>query len=422
MNMNMKKNRLITGIDIGTTKIAIIIAEATNNSINILGFGESVSKGLRRGIVIDIDKTSLAIEEALNKAEEQAGIEVDSAWIGITGEHVKGINCSGTITISNNEYMNPAGERITQESIDKVLKHAEAITLSPQRKILHTLSREFQVDDNPNIKNPKGLSGHRLEANVHLVTIARNIESDLKTCLENINVEFDGFILEPLASAASVLDENEKELGVALIDIGGGTTDIILYNNSSVIHTAAIPLGGMIITNDVAVTLKIPIDKAEELKCSHGLAKKTLADDNKNIVIKGTNDREDIQISQKDLSSIIEARMVEILHLAKSEIKKCETKAKMNFGVVITGGGSRLNNIKDLAKEIFVLDVKIGTPNSINGIDDIINNPRYATTIGLIKYVDENNIPSNLEINNDADLIVLTKSTIDKVMKYFNLK
>ena len=418
----MMKNRLVTGIDIGTTKIAVIIAEVKNNSINILGFGQSISKGLRRGVVIDIDKTSLAIEEALDKAEQQAEIEVDSAWIGITGEHVKGINCSGTITISNNEYMNPAGEKITQDSIDKVLKHAEAITLSPQRKILHTLSREFQVDNSPNIKNPKGLSGHRLEANVHLVTIARNIESDLKTCLENINVEFDGFILEPLASAASVLDENEKELGVALIDIGGGTTDIILYNNNSVIHTAAIPLGGMIITNDIAVTLKISLDKAEELKCTHGIAKETLADDNNNIIIKGTNERTDIQISQKKLSSIIEARMIEILHLAKSEIKKCEAKGKMNFGVVITGGGSRLKNIKDLSKEVFVLDVKIGKPNSINGIDDIINNPRYSTTIGLIKYVIENNITSNLEINDDTDLVDITKGLINKVMKYFKLK
>ena len=190
----MKNMKLITGIDIGTTKIAVIIAELKNDAINILGFGESISNGLRRGIIIDIAKTSDAIEEALNKAEEQAEVEIESAWIGITGEHVKGINCSGTITISNNEFMNPAGEKITKESINKVLEHAEAINLSPQRKILHTLSKEFRVDDNPNIKNPEGLSGHRLEANVHLVTIARNIENDLKTCLDRIGLGFEGFI------------------------------------------------------------------------------------------------------------------------------------------------------------------------------------------------------------------------------------
>jgi len=420
----MKNTNLITGIDIGTTKIAVIIAELKNDAINILGFGESISEGLRRGIVVDISKTSDAIEDALNKAEEQAEVEIESAWIGITGEHVKGINCSGTITISNNEFMNPAGEKITQESIDKVLEHAEAINLSPQRKILHTLSREFRVDDNPNIKNPEGLSGHRLEANVHLVTIARNIESDLKTCLDRIGLEFEGFILEPLASASSVLDGNEKQLGVALIDIGGGTTDIIIYNNKSVLHTAAIPLGGMSITNDIAYGLTINLEQAEELKCKHGIAKEALSSDENNIIIKGTNERESIEISQKKLSAIIEARMQEIFHLAKSEIRKVENEVKLNFGVVLTGGGSKLNNIEDLAQEVFELEVKVGKPNSINGIDDIINNPRYATTIGLIKYViNENDDRRTKKRKKDNDdLTHNIKKYLHKGLKYLNLK
>ena len=187
----MKNQKIITGIDVGTTKIAVIIAEICNETINILGFGESKSEGLRRGIVVDIDKTSNAIEEAINKAESQAELEINSAFIGITGEHVKGINCSGTITISNNEYMNPAGEKITKEDMKKVLESAEAINLPAQRKILHTLSRSFKVDDNPDIINPEGLSGHRLEANVHVITIARNIESDLKTCLDRVGIEFE---------------------------------------------------------------------------------------------------------------------------------------------------------------------------------------------------------------------------------------
>ncbi len=415
---------LITGIDIGTTKIAVIIAEFKNNSIHILGFGESVSNGLKRGIVVDISKTSDAIEEALNKAEKQAEVEIESAWIGITGEHVKGINCSGTITISNNEFMNPAGEKITKESIHKVLEHAEAINLSPQRKILHTLSREFRVDDNSNIKNPEGLSGHRLEANVHLVTIARNIESDLKTCLDRIGLGFEGFILEPLASASSVLDNDEKQLGVALIDIGGGTTDIIIYNNKSVVHTAAIPLGGMSITNDIAYGLTINLKQAEELKCKHGIAKEALSSDDNNIIIKGTNERENIEISQKKLASIIEARMQEIFHLAKSEIRKVENEVKLNFGVVLTGGGSRLENIEDLAQEVFELEIKVGKPNSINGIDDIINNPRYSTTIGLIKYVIDENDDKRTNQNKDINenLIDVIKKNIRKGLKYLNLK
>ena len=415
-------NKIITGIDVGTTKIAVIIAESDNESINILGFGESLSEGLRRGIVVDIEKTSSAIEEALTKAEKQADMEVETAFIGITGEHVKGINYSGTITISNNEYMNPAGEIITKEDIRRVLDSAESINLPPQRKILHTLSREFRVDDNPNIINPEGLSGHRLEANVHLVTIARNIETDLKTCLERVGIEFDGLILEPLASASSVLDNNEKQLGVSLIDIGGGTTDIIIYNNKSVLHTAAIPLGGESLTNDIALGLTVTLEQAEKLKCDYGLAKESLASDENDIVISGTNGRSDSKISQRNLSSIIEARMKEIFYLAKNEIQKIENECNLNFGVVLTGGGSNLSNIQDLAAEVFELEVQQGIPNSINGIDDIINNPRYATTIGLIKYIAENKDLRMIKNEDDLDLINLIKKYYNKIIKKLKLK
>tara|TARA_B110000263_G_scaffold49379_1_gene41237 strand:+ start:79 stop:1335 length:1257 start_codon:yes stop_codon:yes gene_type:complete len=418
----MKNKKIITGIDVGTTKIAVIIAEIGNESINILGFGESKSDGLRRGIVVDINKTSDAIEEAVTKAEEQAELEIDSAFIGITGEHVKGINCSGTITISNNEYMNPAGEKITKEDIKKVLESAEAINLPAQRKILHTLSREFKVDDSPNIINPEGLSGHRLEANVHIVTIARNIETDLKTCLGRVGIEFNGLILEPLASASSVLDNHEKQLGVALIDIGGGTTDIIIYNNKSVMHTAAIPLGGKSLTKDIALGLTITLDQAEKLKCKHGLAKESLSSDENDIIIVGTNGRNDSKISQRKLSAIIEARMKEIFVLTKSEIRRVENECHLNFGVVITGGGSNLKNIEDLAMEVFELDVQKGIPNSINGIDDIINNPRYATTVGLIKYIAENKDLRIKKDDDDLDLLDIVKKYYKKLMRYLKLK
>ncbi len=418
----MKNKKIITGIDVGTTKIAVIIAEIDNGSINILGFGESISEGLRRGIVVDIEKTSNAIEEAVNKAEEQAELEIDSAFIGITGEHVKGINCSGTITISNNEYMNPAGEKITKEDIKKVLESAEAINLPAQRKILHTLSREFKVDDSPNIINPEGLSGHRLEANVHIVTIARNIETNLKTCLGRVGIEFNGLILEPLASASSVLDNHEKQLGVALIDIGGGTTDIIIYNNKSVMHTAAIPLGGKSLTKDIALGLTITLNQAEKLKCKHGLAKESLSSDENDIIIIGTNGRSDSKISQRKLSAIIEARMKEIFVLTKSEIRRVENECHLNFGVVITGGGSNLKNIEDLAMEVFELDVQQGIPNSINGIDDIINNPRYATTVGLIKYIAENKDLRIKKDEDDLDLLDIVKKYYKKFIRYLKLK
>ena len=220
-----------------------------------------------------------------------------------------------------------------------------------------------------------------------------------------------------------MLDSDEKKLGVALIDIGGGTSDIIIYNNQSVLHTAAIPLGGMSITNDIAYSLTINLEQAEELKCNHGVAKEALSSDENTIIIKGTNGRDNIEISQKKLAAIIEARMKEIFHLAKSEIRKFENEVKLNFGVVLTGGGSKLNSIQDLAQEVFELEVKVGKPNSINGIDDIINNPRYATTIGLIKYVvNENDDIRTKPPIEPTDLIKKIKKYLDKGLKYLKIK
>lgn len=419
----MKQKKIITGIDIGTTKIAVIIAEIDNaGDTNIIGFGYSNSNGLKRGIVEDIDETSNSIETALKQAEEQAEIEIDSAYVGITGEHVKGINCTGAITISNNEYRDPAGERITSQHIKKVLEHAQAVNLATDRKILHTLSKEFKVDNRSNIKNPEGLSGHRLEANVHLVTIARNIEKDLETCLERVGIDFNGFVLEPLASAYSVLDTDEKNLGTALIDIGGGTTDIIVYYNNSILHTGAVPYGGERITKDIAYGLKTTLEQAENIKCEFGSAKESLSEEAKNIPILGTNGRNDIEVSQKQISKIIEARMREILILAKNEINNTDYEEILTFGIVITGGGSKLTSIVDLAREIFEEEIKLGKPHSINGLNDIINNPRYATTIGLIKYATQN---KNLELKNNENNTSLfsgIKKSIKDFINYLNIK
>ena len=419
----MKHKKIITGIDIGTTKIAVIIAEISSDSnINIIGFGHSKSKGLRRGIVENIEETSNVIDIALKKAEEQAEIEIESAYVGITGEHVKGINCTGAITISNNEYRDPAGEIISRKSIKKVLEHAQAINLSADRKILHTLSKAFKVDNRKNIKNPEGLSGHRLEANVHLVTIARNIERDLQTCLEKVGINFDGFILEPLASAYSVLDIDERNLGTALIDIGGGTTDIIVYHNNSILHTGAVPLGGTNITKDIAYGITTTLEQAELIKCKYGLAKEILSTEEKNIPILGTNGRNDMEISQKEVSKIIEARMKEIFILAKNEINNSEYEDILTFGIVITGGGSKLKCIVDLAREIFEEDIKLGKPHSINGLNDIINNPRYSTTIGLIKYALENNISNQENNHKNQNVLMKIKNSIKSFINYLNIK
>ena len=415
----MNGNEIISGIDIGTTKIVVIIAEKKEGAINIIGFGKSNSVGLERGTVVDISKTIKSIESAVKEAEKQANIEIDSAYVGLTGDHITGINCTGNISISSGDYRNPGGERITQKHIDKVLEHSRAINLSPERKILHTLSKEFKVDERPGIKNPIGLSGNRLEANVHLVTIARNIENDLKTCIEECGLDIDGFILEPLASSASVLDINEKKLGSILIDIGGGTSDIIIFNNNSIIHTGAIPFGGDNLTKDIAYGLNTSLENAEILKCKNGIAKESLADDQKIIKILGTNGREDKEISEKFLASIIQPRVNEIFTLAKTEVERSDYNGDFTFGIILTGGGASLNGIIDIAQEIFNMPVKIGIPDTINGKAEIINNPRYATGIGIIKYVIENKeiLTEQLEVNNKNNSIIST--FINKIKNVF---
>ena len=418
----MKNATIITGIDIGTTKIAVIIAEKKDGALNILGFGKSSSSGLNKGIVVDIEDTIKSISKAIKEAENQANLEVESAYVGLTGEHIKGINCSGAISIFSNEYKNPAGEQITQKHIDKVLEHSQAINLSPDRKILHILSKEFKVDEKRGIKNPLGLSGHRLEANVHLVTIQRNIEKDLETCIEQCGLDVAGFILEPLASSSSVLDSNEKKLGSILIDIGGGTSDVIIHFNDSIMHTGAIPLGGENITKDIAFGLQTSLEQAEILKCKYGIAKESLANSDNKIKIIGTNGREDKEISEKDLSNIIQPRLMEIFTLAKNEVNKSEFKGEYTFGIILTGGGASMKNIPDLASEIFNMPIKIGIPDSINGKIDIINNPRFSTAIGIAQYVINNSNKKYEKLNfnkENKSILSFINEKINEIIKQF---
>ena len=418
----MKENKIITSIDVGTTKIAVIIAEKKNNSVNILGFGEQESHGLDKGIVVNIKNTVKSMKNALVQAEEQADYETESVYVGLTGENIKGINCSGAITISNSDYLNPAGEIISENDVKKVLDHAKAINLSPDRKILHILSQDFKVDERDGIKDPVGLSGHRLEAKVHLVTISRNIERDLTTCLEECGLDVNGFILEPLASAKSILDYNEKELGTVLVDIGGGTSDVIVYHGNSILHTGAVSLGGEILTKDLAFGLQCSIEQAENIKCQHGISKKALANKDNAITIPGTNGREDRKITQIEIANIIEPRMREIFHLLKSEIRKSEKHNDLTFGIVLTGGGSKLNNIIELAEEVFELRVKIGVPDSINGIIDIINNPRYATVIGIAQCALSNDNTILESSTNKIDTINIINKIVNKFSNFIKLK
>jgi cell division protein FtsA len=414
----MEEKQIITGIDIGTTKIAVVIAECTGeeNQIRILGVGESPSNGLKKGVVVNMNSTVESLSMALAEAEKQSDVEVHQAFVGITGEHIRGINYSGVITISKGRNRQPVGQEITQDDIRRVLDHAQSINLSPDRRILHVLSRDFKVDDRSGIKNPLGLSGHRLEAKVHLVTSAINVEKDLHSCIEKVGINVLDFVLEPLASAHSVLDENERKLGVILVDIGGGTTDVIVYHESGVLHAGAVPLGGDNITYDIAYGVQTTLEQAEQLKCQYGSAKSAMADPGENITIAGTSGREAKSISNKNLADIIEPRMDEIFRLVKNEIRKSDYLGEYTFGIVLTGGGSQLEHISDLAQEIFHQPIKIGKPHLNEGVSEKVNTPRYATGVGLIKYGRTN--WKEQEYDQNGNIQVFLKQSFSKLNDY----
>ena len=422
----MKSDIIITGIDIGTTKVVAVIAavmcdeELKSESLKILGIGEHPSYGLKKGIVVDIKETTKSLENAIKVAEEKSEIEIDidNVYVGITGDHIKGINYTGKIPVNNSSQSSGIGSEISDKDVTRVLEAARAINIPPGRRILHTLSQSFEVDDRKGIKNPVGLSGNTLGVNVHLVTSHINVEKDIETCFKELGISIKGFVLEPLASAYSVLDQNEKDLGVALIDIGGGTTDILVYYDDGIQLSAAIPDAGQNITIDISHRFKTTLEQAQDLKHSHGISKVELASEDIIIDVKGIRGRESVKISQKMLSEVIEPRMHEILSLSYEEIKKSNISSKLNFGVVITGGGSQLKNLIDLAQEVFNMPVKIGYPELIDEDESSYkDNPRYATSIGIIQYAFKKN--KEIEIESKDGIKKVFKNIIKRLTNWY---
>ena len=415
------KNEIITVIDIGTTKIIVLIAEydlEKNNIIKVLGFGDSYSDGLKRGVVVDIGKTINSITNAVESAEKQAGFEVSHAFVGISGDHISSLNYSGVTSINSNSQNQAIGHSITYEDIEKVQELAANINISPDRRIMHVLPQEYIVDEQEGISSPLGLSGRRLEAKVHLVTSSINTERDILTCLDEININVIDFILEPLASAYSVLNPDEMNLGSVLIDIGGGTTDVITYANGSVLHTGVVPIGGTIITNDIAYRVQTSIEQAEELKQHYGSSNLDEANSNDDIIVKGVAGRSEFKISQKILSEVIEPRVREIFELAKAEIEKSNFNGDYTFGVILTGGGSKLNGIMKTAYDVFDMPIKKGLPINdfeVENIDIDILDPRYATAVGLIKYAGQNF--NNYNKINQNSFITMIKNFIKELIK-----
>jgi cell division protein FtsA len=372
---------IITGLDIGTTKIGAIIGEVDENEeLRIIGVGTSPSEGLRRGVVINLEKTVRSIEQAVLEAERIAGVSVDSVYAGIAGDHIRSVNGRGVVAVSGNDH------EISQADVRRVIDAAKAVALPIDREIIHILPQEFIVDDQRGIRDPVGIAGVRLEAEVHIVTGAITSAQNIYRSIQRAGLRVNDLVLEPLASSYSVLNDDEKELGVMVIDLGGGTTDIAMFFGGCIRHTAVVGLGGRSVTNDIALGLRTPVDQAEAIKLKYGTAIHGDADRDDTIEVPSVGGRPPRRVSKKVLVDIIRPRMEEIFMLALREVRKSDFIHLMTSGVVLTGGGSELPGAVELAEEIFDMPAKLGVPSGFTGLTDLAQSPKHATGVGLIKY------------------------------------
>ncbi len=378
----MAGSGIVAALDIGTTKIGVIIAEVYEDDPNpkIIGVGNSPSHGLKKGVVVNIEKTVQSINEAVEQAENMAGVEIDSVVVGIAGDHIRSINGRGVVAVSG-----PDNE-ITENDIRRVIDAAKAVVLPIDREIIHILPQEFIVDEQRGIPDPLGMSGVRLEAEVHIVTGAVTSAQNIYRCVNRAGLNVLDLVLQPLASSYSVLSDDEKELGVAVLDLGGGTTDIAMFFEGCIRHTGIVALGGGAVTNDLALCLRTPVDQAELVKIRSGAALHSVIDSNETVDIPGVGGRAARKVSRGLLVDIIQPRMEEIFTLAANEMKKSEFANLMTAGVVLTGGGSLLKGLNELAEEVFDMPVKLGFPTGFSGLVDLAKSPIYATAIGLILY------------------------------------
>lgn len=373
----MEAKRFV-GLDIGTTKIACIISELDiTGELKIVGVGVHTSDGLRKGVVVNIEKTVRSIQKAVEEAELMAGVDVDEVYVGIAGDHIRAINSKGVVAISREDH------EIIDLDVVRAIDAAKAVSTPMDREILHVIPQEFIVDDQKGIKDPIGMSGVRLETQVHIITGAVTSAQNIYKSVDKAGLKIVDLVLEPLASAKSVLENDERELGVALIDIGGGTTDIAIYFDDSIRHTAVVGLGGKNVTSDIAIGIRTPVDRAEEIKRQFGCAYAPLVNGDEFINVPGVGGREQRDVSRAVLASIIEPRMEEILMLALREIKRTEYADMLGAGIVLTGGGSLMEGVGELAEKVFEMPVKLGTPHGFGGLKEAARSPVHATGVGL---------------------------------------
>lgn len=371
-----ERGELIVGLDIGTTKVCCVVGEAFEDSLEIIGVGIAPSLGMKKGVVVNIESTVKSIRQAVQEAEEMAGCDLHSVHVGIAGNHIKGFNSPGILAINNRE--------IRQSDVDDVIAAARTVKISANQQVIHVLPQEYMVDDHTGIQNPLGMTGVRLVTNVHIVTADMGAVHNLVTCCNKAGLDVAGLVLESIASADAVLSPDEMELGVALVDIGGGTTDLAVFYEGTIRHTCEIGLGGHNLTNDLSMGLRTPLQEAERLKEDYGSAISSIIKPNLVVDVPTVGDRDPRKITQKVLVDILQARIVEILEVVNRELLASGQKNRINGGIVITGGTALLANIVELAEQVFDMQVRIGYPVGIGGALEKVNTPRCTTGVGLI--------------------------------------
>jgi cell division protein FtsA len=373
--------KIYTGLDIGTTKVcAVIVKEEPGGKLNVVGIGSAPSHGLRKGVVVNIEQTVQSVQLALNEAEHMAGVEVESVYVGIAGDHIRSLNSKGVVGVAHDDH------EITKNDVERAISAARALALPMDREILHVIPQEFIVDDQDGIPDPIGLSGVRLEVEVHLVTAAITSAQNIVKSVQRAGYNVGEIVLEPLASSLAVLDDDERNLGISLIDLGGGTSDIAMFFEGHIRHTSVVALGGQHVTNDIAIGLRTPPEQAEMIKIEHGCAVGDLVKNNETLTVAGVGGRIPRVISRKVLTDIIQPRMEEILNLTYQEMEKSDLLNLMATGAVITGGGAMLRGTIELAEKMWGMPVKLGLPKSLGGLTETVRNPIYSTAVGLTIY------------------------------------
>ncbi len=403
-----QSNQMIVGLDIGTSKIVTIVAEINEKGrLEIIGIGSSSSEGLKKGVVIDIESTVSSIKKAVEEAELMSGVQIRSVFTGIAGSHIKSLNSHGIVAIKDRE--------VGPEDVARVIDAAKAVAIPMDQRIIHVLPQEFVIDDQDGIREPIGMAGVRLEAKVHLVTGSTSGAQNIVKCVRECNLEVEDIILEQLASSYSVLTNDEKDLGVCLVDIGGGTTDIAVFTEGAIRHTAVIPVAGDQVTNDIAVALRTPTQFAEEIKVKYACALRQFANAEDTIEVPGVGDRASRRLARQTLAEVVEPRYEELLSLVQAELRRSGFESLCAAGVVLTGGSSKIEGVVELAEEVFHMPVRLGVPQHFSGLVDIVSNPIHATGVGLMLFGQQ----SRLSPRSDPIDVKMQVGVFERMKRWF---